>query len=124
MSRDRPRWLRFWLHSPPSSTVRPLPQPRDRLLELVDRLQEEHGPVTEDEHAAALAEREDLDAEHRQRPLRVSLGLGLLEARRRRAPAEGSGRRLNHDPEELLSARWSWTLGDQCTDSPPSTKID
>ncbi len=40
---------------------------RDRLLELVDWLQEEHGPVTEDEHAAALAELEDLDAEHERR---------------------------------------------------------
>ncbi|MFI6377480.1 CopG family transcriptional regulator [Streptomyces sp. NPDC050546] len=40
---------------------------RDRLLELVDWLQEEHGPVTEDEHAAALAELEDLDTEHDRR---------------------------------------------------------
>ncbi|MEU9118411.1 CopG family transcriptional regulator [Streptomyces sp. NPDC048506] len=40
---------------------------RDRLLELVDWLQEEHGSVTEDERAAALAELEDLDAEHERR---------------------------------------------------------
>lgn len=40
---------------------------RDRLLELVDWLQEEHGPVTEDERVAALDELEDLDAEHERR---------------------------------------------------------
>ncbi|WP_030682906.1 ribbon-helix-helix domain-containing protein [Streptomyces cellulosae] len=40
---------------------------RDRLLELVDWLQEEHGAVTEDERAAALSELEDLDAEHERR---------------------------------------------------------
>jgi hypothetical protein len=40
---------------------------RDRLLELVDWLQEEHGPVTEAERAAALDELEDLDAEHERR---------------------------------------------------------
>ncbi|MFE9661731.1 MULTISPECIES: CopG family transcriptional regulator [unclassified Streptomyces] len=40
---------------------------RDRLRELADWLQEEHGPVTEDEHTAALAELEDLDAEHERR---------------------------------------------------------
>jgi hypothetical protein len=40
---------------------------RDRLLELVDWLQEEHGPVTEDERATALAELDDLDAEHERR---------------------------------------------------------
>ena len=40
---------------------------RDRLLELVDWLQEEHGPVTEDERLAALDELEDLDAEHERR---------------------------------------------------------
>ncbi|MFE0414221.1 ribbon-helix-helix domain-containing protein [Streptomyces tendae] len=40
---------------------------RDRLLELVDWLQEEHGPVTEDERATALSELEDLDAEHERR---------------------------------------------------------
>ncbi|MFD7546303.1 CopG family transcriptional regulator [Streptomyces sp. NPDC059816] len=40
---------------------------RDRLRELADWLQEEHGPVTEDEHTTALAELEDLDAEHERR---------------------------------------------------------
>ena len=40
---------------------------RDRLRELVDWLEEEHGLVTEDEHAAALEELEDLDAEHERR---------------------------------------------------------
>lgn len=40
---------------------------RDRLGELVDRLQAEHGPGTEDERAAALDELEDLDAEHERR---------------------------------------------------------
>ncbi|MFE4551573.1 MULTISPECIES: CopG family transcriptional regulator [unclassified Streptomyces] len=40
---------------------------RDRMLELVDWLQEEHGPVTGDERAAALAELDDLDAEHERR---------------------------------------------------------
>ncbi|WHM37596.1 CopG family transcriptional regulator [Streptomyces sp. BPTC-684] len=40
---------------------------RDRLCELVEWLQEEHGPVTEDERAAAFEELEDLDAEHERR---------------------------------------------------------
>jgi hypothetical protein len=40
---------------------------RDRLQELVDWLQEEHGPVTEDERTAALDELNDLDAEHERR---------------------------------------------------------
>ncbi|MFF9058809.1 CopG family transcriptional regulator [Streptomyces sp. NPDC014882] len=40
---------------------------RDRLRELADWLQEEHGPVTEDEHAAALDELDELDAEHERR---------------------------------------------------------
>lgn len=40
---------------------------RDRLQELVDWLEGEHGPVTEDEHAAALEELGDLDAEHERR---------------------------------------------------------
>ncbi|MER6833892.1 CopG family transcriptional regulator [Streptomyces cellulosae] len=40
---------------------------RDRLRELVDWLQEEHGPVTEDEQAAALEELDELDAEHERR---------------------------------------------------------
>ncbi|MFE5210225.1 CopG family transcriptional regulator [Streptomyces sp. NPDC056600] len=37
---------------------------RDRLRELADWLQEEHGPVTGDERATALAELDELDAEH------------------------------------------------------------
>ncbi|MCM2577753.1 CopG family transcriptional regulator [Streptomyces meridianus] len=40
---------------------------RDRLVELVDWLQEEHGPVTDAERAAALAELDSIDAEHRNR---------------------------------------------------------
>ncbi|MEQ4724935.1 CopG family transcriptional regulator [Nonomuraea sp. B19D2] len=40
---------------------------RDRLLELVNWLEEEYGPVTEDERAAAREELEDLDAEHQRR---------------------------------------------------------
>ncbi|MEW1860561.1 MULTISPECIES: CopG family transcriptional regulator [unclassified Streptomyces] len=40
---------------------------RDRLVELVDWLEEEHGPVTEDERAAALDELNSLDAEHAHR---------------------------------------------------------
>ncbi|CAL9483750.1 CopG family transcriptional regulator [Streptomyces sp. DH-12] len=40
---------------------------RDRLRELADWLQEEHGPVTGDERAAALAELDELDAEHLRR---------------------------------------------------------
>ncbi|MFW6691592.1 CopG family transcriptional regulator [Streptomyces sp. MAR4 CNX-425] len=40
---------------------------RDRLRELVDWLQEEHGPVTDDERADALAELDELDAEHGRR---------------------------------------------------------
>lgn len=32
-----------------------------------DWLQEEHGPITEDEYAAALAELDELDAEHQRR---------------------------------------------------------
>ncbi|MEU6181982.1 CopG family transcriptional regulator [Streptomyces coeruleorubidus] len=40
---------------------------RDRLRELVDWLQEEHGPVTDDEHVEALEELADLDAEHERR---------------------------------------------------------
>ncbi|MEV4528534.1 CopG family transcriptional regulator [Streptosporangium sp. NPDC049304] len=40
---------------------------RDRLLELVNWLEEEYGPVTDDERAAALEELEDLDAEHEHR---------------------------------------------------------
>jgi hypothetical protein len=40
---------------------------RDRLLELVNWLEEEHGPVTEEERAAAIEELDDLDAEHERR---------------------------------------------------------
>jgi hypothetical protein len=40
---------------------------RDRLQELVAWLEEEHGPVTDDERAAALEELDDLDAEHERR---------------------------------------------------------
>jgi hypothetical protein len=40
---------------------------RDRLLELVNWLEEEYGPVTEDERAAAIEELADLDAEHERR---------------------------------------------------------
>lgn len=44
-----------------------LKRDRDRLLELVGWLEDEHGPVTEDEHAAALKELAELDAEHARR---------------------------------------------------------
>ncbi|MFE2426487.1 hypothetical protein ACFXJ5_07005 [Streptomyces sp. NPDC059373] len=37
------------------------------LQELVDWLEEEHGPVTEGERAGALGELDDLDAEHERR---------------------------------------------------------
>jgi hypothetical protein len=40
---------------------------RDRLVELVDWLEAEHGPVTEDERSAALDELSRLDAEHAHR---------------------------------------------------------
>ncbi|MER8232329.1 CopG family transcriptional regulator [Streptomyces sp. NPDC101490] len=40
---------------------------RDRLRELVDWLEEEHGPVTGGERAAATAELDALDAEHARR---------------------------------------------------------
>jgi hypothetical protein len=40
---------------------------RDRLLELVQWLEEEHGPVTESERATAYAALDDLDAEHGRR---------------------------------------------------------
>ncbi|MFE5186551.1 CopG family transcriptional regulator [Streptomyces sp. NPDC056628] len=40
---------------------------RDRLREFVDWLQEEHGPVTDDERAEALEALADLDAEHERR---------------------------------------------------------
>ncbi|CAL9510495.1 hypothetical protein SUDANB21_03640 [Streptomyces sp. enrichment culture] len=44
-----------------------LKRDRDRLLELVDWLQEERGPVTGDERAAALKELDELDVEHERR---------------------------------------------------------
>jgi len=44
-----------------------LKRDRDRLVELVEWLEQEHGPVTEDERTAALAELDDLDAEHERR---------------------------------------------------------
>ncbi|MFH0245443.1 CopG family transcriptional regulator [Streptomyces sp. HK10] len=44
-----------------------LKQERARLRELADWLEEEHGPVTENERAAALRELEDLDTEHDRR---------------------------------------------------------
>ncbi|WP_217707803.1 CopG family transcriptional regulator [Nonomuraea rhodomycinica] len=40
---------------------------RDRLLELGNWLEEEYGPVTEDERAAASKELDELDAEHERR---------------------------------------------------------
>ncbi|CAG7650327.1 conserved hypothetical protein [Actinacidiphila bryophytorum] len=40
---------------------------RDRLQELVGWLEEEHGPVTEEERVAALDELNRLDAEHKHR---------------------------------------------------------
>lgn len=40
---------------------------RDRLVELVGWLEEEHGPVTEDERTTALDELNSLDAEHERR---------------------------------------------------------
>jgi hypothetical protein len=43
---------------------------RDRLLELVDWLGEEYGPVTDDERTAAIEELDDLDAEHERRRTR------------------------------------------------------
>ncbi|MFE7119055.1 CopG family transcriptional regulator [Streptomyces sp. NPDC057654] len=40
---------------------------RDRLQELVGWLEEEHGPVTEDERSAAVDELAELDTEHERR---------------------------------------------------------
>ena len=45
----------------------PLRQDGDRLRELVDWLEKEHGPVTERESAAALEELRELDSEHARR---------------------------------------------------------
>ncbi|MGV9313954.1 CopG family transcriptional regulator [Streptomyces sp. NPDC003691] len=44
-----------------------LKRDRDRLLELVGWLEEEHGPVTESEESAVRDELDDLDAEHARR---------------------------------------------------------
>ncbi|MGW4475369.1 CopG family transcriptional regulator [Nonomuraea sp. NPDC004354] len=49
---------------------------RDRLLELVNWLEEEYGPVTDDERAAAMEELEDLDAEHERRRTRGKRNAG------------------------------------------------
>jgi metal-responsive CopG/Arc/MetJ family transcriptional regulator len=43
---------------------------RDKLRELVDWLEEEHGPVTESERAAVRDELAELDAEHKHRSTR------------------------------------------------------
>jgi Arc/MetJ-type ribon-helix-helix transcriptional regulator len=51
-----------------------LKQDRDRLRELVDWLEEEHGPVTESENAAALEELRELDAEHARRRTAAAKG--------------------------------------------------
>lgn len=40
---------------------------RDRLLELIEWLEEEHGPRTESQRAAGLRELEEIDAEHDRR---------------------------------------------------------
>lgn len=49
---------------------------RDRLLELVNWLEEEYGPVTEDERAATIEEMDDLDAEHESRRARRKRNAG------------------------------------------------
>jgi hypothetical protein len=49
---------------------------RDRLRELSDWLQEEHGPLTGEEHDAALDELADLDAEHERRRAAGTHGAG------------------------------------------------
>ncbi|MEV6793900.1 CopG family transcriptional regulator [Streptomyces sp. NPDC051320] len=49
---------------------------RDRLRELSDWLQEEHGPLSEDEGTSALEELEELDAEHERRRAAASLSAG------------------------------------------------
>jgi hypothetical protein len=71
---------------------------RDLLLELVDWLQEEHGPVTEDERAAAFQELEDLDAEHEQR--RATGKHNASEAARRSEP-------LSTDSRLSVSSYWN-----------------
>lgn len=49
---------------------------RDRLSELSDWLQEEHGPLSEDERTTALEELDELDAEHERRRAAGSLSPG------------------------------------------------
>jgi hypothetical protein len=49
---------------------------RDRLRELSDWLQEEHGPLTEEERIAAFEELEELDAEHERRRAAGTHGAG------------------------------------------------
>ncbi|MGY1500115.1 hypothetical protein ACW4TU_26650 [Streptomyces sp. QTS52] len=51
----------------PLGDLAPLRQDGDRLRELVDWLEKEHGPVTERESAATLEELRELDAEHARR---------------------------------------------------------
>ncbi|MFE9920511.1 CopG family transcriptional regulator [Streptomyces sp. NPDC005774] len=49
---------------------------RDRLRELSDWLQEEHGPLTEEERTTAFEELEDLGAEHERRHATGTHGAG------------------------------------------------
>ncbi|MFV2194831.1 CopG family transcriptional regulator [Nocardiopsis sp. LOL_012] len=56
-----------------------LKRDRDRLGELVDWLHEEHGPVTGEERAAALAQLDELDAEHERRRA-IVVGIGKNES--------------------------------------------
>ncbi|MFF9688120.1 CopG family transcriptional regulator [Streptomyces sp. NPDC014623] len=49
---------------------------RDRLRELPDWLQDEHGPLTEEERSTAFEELEDLDAEHERRRATGTYGAG------------------------------------------------
>ncbi|RAY13164.1 CopG family transcriptional regulator [Actinomadura craniellae] len=51
---------------------------RNRLRELVDWLQEEYGPLTDEERAAARAKLEEINAEHAR--LRAEHGSGSGEA--------------------------------------------
>lgn len=49
---------------------------RDRLRELSDWLQEEHGPLTDEERTTAFDELEGLDAEHERRRATGTHGAG------------------------------------------------
>ncbi|MFI5650443.1 CopG family transcriptional regulator [Streptomyces anulatus] len=49
---------------------------RDRLRELSDWLQEEYGPLTDEERTTAFDELEDLDAEHERRRTAGTRGAG------------------------------------------------